>query len=202
MGIIKIAVGLLKLAKFIRLVPQPVVYGFLNGLAIIIFLSQIEQFKTLSGSWLSGTPLILMLVLVIISSLIMYSLPRFTKKVPSGLIAIIAVTLINLIFNLHTKTIGDIASITSGLPSFHIPMVAINLESLSIVLPYAVLMASVVLIETLLTVNVVDEMINTRGRANKESVAQGIANSICGLFQGMGGCAMIVKQWLILNLAD
>lgn len=199
MGIIQILVGLLKLAKFIRLVPQPVVYGFLNGLAIIIFISQIEQFKTHTGAWLSGTPLILMLVLVIISSLIMYCLPRFTKKVPSGLIAIIAVTLINLIFNLHTKTIGDIASISSGLPSFHIPMVPINLETISIVLPYAILMASVGLIETLLTVNVVDEMTNTRGRANKESVAQGIANSICGLFQGMGGCAMIGQTMVNLE---
>ncbi len=199
MGIIQILVGVFKLAKFIRLVPQPVVYGFLNGLAIIIFLSQLEQFKTPTGIWLSGMPLILMLSLVIISSLIMYFMPKFTKKVPSGLVAIIIVTLINLIFNFHTKTIGDIASISAGLPSFHIPMVPITMESIGIVLPYAILMASVGLIETLLTVNVVDEMTNTRGRANRESIAQGIANSFCGFFQGMGGCAMIGQTMVNLE---
>ena len=199
MGLIQILVGALKLAKFIRLVPQPVIYGFLNGLAIIIFLSQIEQFKTPSGTWLSGLPLIFMLVLVVISSLIMYFLPKLTKKVPSGLVAIITVTLINLIFNLKTKTIGDIASIASGLPKFHIPMVPITFQSISIVLPYAILMAAVGLIETLLTVNVVDEMTNTRGRANKESVAQGIANTFCGFFHGMGGCAMIGQTMVNLQ---
>ena len=199
MGIIQILVGVFKLAKFIRLVPQPVVYGFLNGLAITLFLSQLEQFKTPTGIWLSGMPLILMLSLVIISSLIMYFMPKFTKKVPSGLVAIIIVTLINLIFNFHTKTIGDIASISAGLPSFHIPMVPITMESIGIVLPYAILMASVGLIETLLTVNVVDEMTNTRGRANRESIAQGIANSFCGFFQGMGGCAMIGQTMVNLE---
>ena len=126
MGIIQILVGVFKLAKFIRLVPQPVIYGFLNGLAIIIFLSQFNQFKTPSGDWLTGFPLILMLILVAISAAIMYFLPKFTNKVPSGLVAIVVVSLINFIFALHTKTIGDIASISQGLPSFHIPMVPIT----------------------------------------------------------------------------
>ena len=191
MGIIQILVGVFKLAKFIRLVPQPVIYGFLNGLAIIIFLSQFEQFKTASGAWLTGTPLILMVVLVAISAGIMYFLPKITNKIPGGLVAILVVSLINLVFMLNTKTIGDIASISAGLPAFHIPVAPLTLETLTIVLPYAILMAAVALIETLLTVNVVDEMTNTRGRANRESVAQGIANTVCGFFQGMGGCAMV-----------
>lgn len=199
MGIIQILVGVFKLAKFIRLVPQPVIYGFLNGLAIIIFTSQFTQFRTSSGAWLSGMPLVIMIVLVVLSMLIMYLLPRYTKKVPSALISIIVVSIISFVFGLHTKTIGDIASIGAGLPSFHIPMVPISLESISIVLPYAILMASVGLIETLLTLNVVDEMTNTRGRANKESIGQGIANSVCGLFQGMGGCAMIGQTMINLE---
>lgn len=199
MGIIQILVGYFKLAKFIRLVPQPVVYGFLNGLAIIIFLSQFNQFKTAAGAWLSGTLLIIMLILVGISAAIMYFLPRFTNKVPSGLVAIVVVAVINFVFMLNTKTIGDIASISSGLPSFHIPMVPLTFESLAIVLPYAILMASVGLIETLLTVNVVDEMTNTRGRANRESIGQGVANLLCGFFQGMGGCAMVGQTMVNLE---
>ena len=199
MGIIQILVGVFKLAKFIRLVPQPVVYGFLNGLAIIIFLSQFNQFKTSTGAWLSGSSLVIMLVLVAVSALIMYFLPRYTKKVPSGLVAIVTVSVINFVFALNTKTIGDIASIAQGLPAFHIPMVPITLESLSIVFPYALVMAAVGLIETLLTVNVVDEMTDTRGKTNRESVGQGLANIVCGFFQGMGGCAMIGQTMVNLE---
>ena len=199
MGIIQILVGVFKLAKFIRLVPQPVIYGFLNGLAIIIFLSQFEQFKTASGAWLTGTPLVLMVALVVISAGIMYFLPKITNKIPGGLVAILVVSLINLVFMLNTKTIGDIASISAGFPAFHIPVAPLTLETLTIVLPYAILMAAVALIETLLTVNVVDEMTNTRGRANRESVAQGIANTVCGFFQGMGGCAMVGQTMVNLE---
>ncbi|MBR3140034.1 MAG: SulP family inorganic anion transporter [Methanobrevibacter sp.] len=199
MGIIQILVGVFKLTKFIRLVPQPVIYGFLNGLAIIIFLSQFEQFKTASGAWLTGTPLVLMVALVVISAGIMYFLPKITNKIPGGLVAILVVSLINLVFMLNTKTIGDIASISAGFPAFHIPVAPLTLETLTIVLPYAILMAAVALIETLLTVNVVDEMTNTRGRANRESVAQGIANTVCGFFQGMGGCAMVGQTMVNLE---
>ena len=191
MGLIQILVGVFKLAKFIRLVPQSVVYGFLNGLAIIIFISQFNQFKLANGTWLMGMPLMIMLFLVALSMLIMYFLPKFTKKVPSALISIIVITLVSIMFGIHTKTIGDIANISAGLPSFHIPMVPITVESLTIVLPYSLIMASVGLIETLLTLNVVDEMTETRGRANRESIGQGISNAVCGFFQGMGGCAMI-----------
>ena len=140
-----------------------------------------------------------MLILVAISAGLMYLLPKITNKVPSGLVAILVVSAINLVFSLNTKTIGDIASISQGLPAFHIPMVPLSIDSLIIVLPYAVLMAAVGLIETLLTVNVVDEMTNTRGRANRESVGQGIANVVCGFFQGMGGCAMVGQTMVNLE---
>ena len=199
MGLIQILVGVFKLAKFIRLVPQSVVFGFLNGLAIVIFISQFNQFKLSNGAWMSGFPLMIMIVLVLISMAIMYFLPKLTKKVPSALVSIIIVSAITLIFKIHTKTIGDIASIQSGLPAFHIPMVPITVESISVVLPYAIIMASVGLIETLLTLNVVDEMTDTRGKPNRESVAQGIANSFCGFFQGMGGCAMIGQTMVNLE---
>ena len=199
MGLIQILVGIFKLAKFIRLVPQSVVFGFLNGLAILIFISQFNQFKLSNGAWITGMPLIIMVILVAISMIIMYFLPKLTNKVPSALISIIVVTVISVALGLHTKTIGDIASVTAGLPAFHIPMVPITLESISIVLPYAIIMASVGLIETLLTLNVVDEMTNTRGKPNRESIAQGIANSFCGFFQGMGGCAMIGQTMVNLE---
>lgn len=199
MGIIQIIVGLLKLPKFIRLVPQSVVYGFLNGLAIIIFLSQFNQFKLSNGSWIEGYPLLIMIILVIISMIIMYFLPKFTKKVPSALISILVTTVLTIIIGFKTKTIGDIASVSAGLPSFHIPMVPITPESIMIVLPYAILMAAVGLIETLLTLNVVDEITETRGKANRESIGQGIANTFCGFFQGMGGCAMIGQTMVNLE---
>lgn len=199
MGIIEILIGVFKLAKFIRLVPKPVVYGFLNGLAIIIFLSQFEQLKTATGSWISGTPLIIMVIFIILSMVIVYIMPKFTKKILSALVAILGVSIITTVLGISTKTLGDIASISGSIPIFSIPSVPFTLETFVIVLPYAVLMAAVGLIETLLTVNVVDEMTNTRGKANRESIAQGIANSVCGFFQGMGGCAMVGQTMINLN---
>lgn len=199
MGIIEILIGVFKLAKFIRLVPKPVVYGFLNGLAIVIFLSQFEQLKTPSGSWITGIPLVIMIIFIILSMLIVYLMPKFTKKVPSALVAILGVSLISGILGVSTKTLGDISSISGSLPALHIPSVPLTLETFSIVLPYSILMASVGLIETLLTVNVVDEMTKSRGKANRESVAQGIANFICGFFQGMGGCAMVGQTMININ---
>ncbi len=173
--------------------------GILAFFKARLFKSQFNQFKTATGVWLTGTPLVVMLVLVAISAGIMYFLPKITNKIPSGLVAIFVVSAINFIFALNTKTIGDIASISQGLPAFHIPIVPLTFESLIIVLPYAVLMAAVGLIETLLTVNVVDEMTNTRGRANRESIGQGIANTVCGFFQGMGGCAMVGQTMVNLE---
>lgn len=199
MGIIQIVIGALKLGKFIRLVPQPVVFGFLNGLAIVIFLSQFNQFYTDSGQLLSGMNMVFMISLVVIAMIIIYILPKFTKAVPSSLVAIVVVTLLSLVIAVPTKTIGDLSSIAGGLPQFHIPMVPVNLETISIVLPYSIVMALVGLIESLLTLEVVDEMTNTRGKPNRETYAQGIANTICGFFSGMGGCAMIGQSIVNIN---
>lgn len=200
MGLIQIIIGILKLGKFMRLVPKPVIYGFLNGLAIVIFLSQIAQFKTPSGDWLTGSALAIMIFFVILGMVIIHFLPKYTKKIPSSLIAIIVISIITISLQIPTKTVGDIASIAGGLPTFHIPLVPINLETIIIILPYSIIMALVGLIESLLTLNVIDEMTETRGKSNKESIAQGIANTICGLFGGMGGCAMIGQS--IINISS
>lgn len=193
-GIIQIVVGVLKLGKLIRLVPHPVMFGFVNGLAVIIFLSQLDQFKTVVDGetvWLSGQPFYLMLGLVGLTIAIMVLLPRLTKAVPSSLVAIIVIFLIVVGFNIDTKTVGDIASISGGFPPFHIPDVPFAFETLKIIFPYAAIMAGVGLIESLLTLNLIDEITETRGRSNKECVAQGSANILSGFFFGMGGCAMI-----------
>ena len=201
-GVLQISVGVLKLGKLIRLVPHPVMFGFVNGLAIIIFLAQLDQFKTVSNGnmvWLTGQPLYLMLGLVGLTIAIMVFLPRLTKAVPSSLVAIIAIFLIVVGFNIDTKTVGDIASISGGFPPFHIPLVPFNLETLQIIFPYAAIMAGVGLIESLLTLNLIDEITETRGRGNKECVAQGSANILSGLFFGMGGCAMIGQS--LINIS-
>lgn len=193
-GLIQVIVGLLKLGKLIRLVPHPVMFGFVNGLAVIIFMSQLDQFKMeVNGEmiWLTGQPLYMMLGLVGMTIAIMVFLPRLTKAVPSSLVAILAVFCIVVGFGLETKTVGDIASIQGGFPPFHIPGVPFTLETLQVIFPYAAIMAGVGLIESLLTLNLVDEITGTRGRGNKECVAQGSANIMSGFFFGMGGCAMI-----------
>ncbi|MDI6723773.1 MAG: SulP family inorganic anion transporter [Methanobacterium sp.] len=200
MGLIQMAIGFLKLGKFIRLVPQAVMFGFLNGLAIVIFTSQFAQFQTADGGWLTGPALWIMLGFAALSMAIIHFLPKFTKAVPGSLAAIVAVSAITIGLQIPTKTVGDIASIAGGLPSFHIPMIPLNLETLYIILPYSIIMALVGLIESLLTLNVIDEMTETRGRGNKESVAQGVANTVCGFFGGMGGCAMIGQS--IINITS
>ena len=201
-GLLQIAVGIFKLAKFIRLVPQSVMYGFVNGLAVIIFMAQIQQFKisnATGAAWLSGTPLWTMLGLVIVTVLVVISFPKLTKAVPASLVAIIVVFLIVLGFGIETKTVKDIASISGSFPPFHIPSVPFNLEMLKIIFPYSLVMAGVGLIESLLTLNIVDEITGTRGRGNKESVAQGAANVVNGFFTGMGGCAMIAQTFVNLS---
>jgi sulfate permease, SulP family len=202
-GLIQIVVGLLKLGKLIRLVPHPVMFGFVNGLAIVIFMSQLDQFKTIVNGekvWLSGDPLYLMLGLVGLTIAIMVFLPRLTKAVPASLVAIIVVFLIVIGFNIDTRTVGDIASISGGFPPFHVPVVPFNLETLQIIFPYAAIVAGVGLIESLLTLNLIDEITETRGRGNKECVAQGGANILSGLFSGMGGCAMIGQS--LINISS
>ncbi|WP_114749330.1 SulP family inorganic anion transporter [Pleomorphovibrio marinus] len=203
MGLIQILVGVLKLGKLIRLVPHPVMFGFVNGLAIIIFMSQFDQFKvsTPDGglSWMSGTPLLLMLGLVVLTMVIIKFLPKLTTAVPSALVAILTVSLIVIFGNIDTRTVGDLASISGGLPEFHLPMVPINWETIMIILPYSAIMAGVGLIESLLTLTLVDEITETRGSGNKECVAQGVANLTTGFFGGMGGCAMIGQSLINVN---
>ena len=196
MGLLQIGVGLLRLGKFIRLVPQSVVFGFVNGLAIIIFMAQLEQFKLADAGggearWLTGSSLGLMLGLVLLTMAIVYFLPRLTKAVPSSLVAILVVSALVIFGHLPTKSVGDIASIRGGLPLPHWPTIPLSWATLRLILPYSVIMALVGLTESLLTLTVVDELTDTRGRGNKDCVAQGLANVASGLTGGMGGCAMI-----------
>lgn len=202
-GIIQVLVGFLKLGKFIRLVPHPVMFGFVNGLAIIIFMSQLDQFKIIENgdkSWMTGEPLFTMLGLVGLAIAIIIILPKFTKAVPSSLAAILVVFAVVVGFDINTTTVGDIASISGGFPPFHIPAVPFNFETLQIIFPYAAIMAAVGLIESLLTLNLVDQITETRGRGNKECVAQGTGNILSGLFFGMGGCAMIGQS--LINISS
>ncbi|MCB0374139.1 MAG: SulP family inorganic anion transporter, partial [Muricauda sp.] len=190
-GIMQMLAGVLRLGKLMRLVPHPVIFGFVNGLAIIIFMSQIDQFKTVDGEWLSGSTLFIFLGLVLLTMLIIWGLPKLTKVVPASLAAILMVFGIVFFLGLDTRTIGDIASIQGTFPPFHIPDLPFTWETLQIIFPYAAVVAGVGLIESLLTLNIVDEITETRGRGNKEAVAQGTANILSGFFSGMGGCAMI-----------
>lgn len=204
MGLIQILIGVLRMGKFIRLVPHPVIFGFLNGLAIVIFMSQFEQFKITGpggvSQWLSGSSLFLMLALVAATMAIIHFLPKLTKAVPSSLVALLTVSAVVIFGGIQTKTVGDIASIAGGFPEFHIPSIPLNWETLQIIFPYSLVMALVGIIESLLTLSVIDEMTETRGRGNKECVAQGVANVTTGFFGGMGGCAMIGQS--IINVSS
>lgn len=199
-GVFQLMAGILRLGKFIRLVPQPVIFGFVNGLAIIIFMSQLNEFKDASGQWMSGMPLGILLGLVLLTMAIIYGLPKFTKAIPAALTAILVIFGLVTFFGIDTKTVGDIASISGGFPPFHLPNVPMTLETLFLVFPYAAIVAGVGLIESLLTLNIVDEITQTRGRGNKESLAQGMANILSGLFSGMGGCAMIGQS--LINVSN
>ncbi|ROH97485.1 SulP family inorganic anion transporter [Chryseobacterium daecheongense] len=202
-GIIQMMVGICKFGKFVRLIPQPVMYGFLNGLAVIIFMAQIEQFKITDSNgvsrWIQGTSLYIMGGLTAVTIAIVYFFPKITKAVPASLIAILIVFAIVFGFNIQTKTVADIAHISGNLPAFHIPQIPFSLDTLKIIFPYALVMAGVGLIESLLTLSMVDEITDTKGSANKESVAQGIANITNGFFGGMGGCAMVAQTLVNLN---
>lgn len=190
-GILQMLAGILRLGKLMRLVPHPVIFGFVNGLAVIIFMSQMSQFKTVDGEWLSGSTLFIFLGLVLLTMVVIWGLPKLTKVIPASLAAILLVFGIVFFFGLDTRTIGDIASIQGTFPPFHIPDLPFTWETLQIIFPFAAIMAGVGLIESLLTLNIVDEITETRGRGNKEAVAQGTANILSGFFSGMGGCAMI-----------
>lgn len=199
-GILQMIAGFLKLGKLMRLVPQPVIFGFVNGLAIVIFMSQLVSFQDNTGNWLEGESLYVLLGLVLLTMLLIWGLPKISKAIPASLIAILSVFGIVLAFGIDTKTVGDIASIEGTFPPFHIPDVPFNLEMLSVIFPYAAIVAGVGLIESLLTLNIIDEITETRGRGNKEAVAQGVANVMSGLFSGMGGCAMIGQS--LINISS
>ena len=198
-GIIQIVFGLLRMGKFIRLVPHPVFLGFVNGLAIVIFLSQVKQFKV-GGEWITGTPLALMLVIVAITMMIIHFLPKLTRAVPSTLVAIVIGTLAVLFLGLDTRTVGDIAPIGGVFPPFHLPDVPLSIDMLKIVFPYAIVMALVGLIESLLTLNLIDDLTETTGQPNRECIGQGVANTVTGFFGGMGGCAMIGQS--LINVSN
>jgi SulP family sulfate permease len=179
-------------------------YGFVNGLAIVIFLSQLGQFKTTDAEgvshWMTGTMLYMMTGLVILTMLLIWGIPKITRAIPSSLIAILIISALVIGFGIDTRTIGDIASIKGGFPPFHIPSVQYNMETLAIIFPYALVVAGVGLIESLLTLNLVDELTQSRGRGNKEAVALGAANITSGFFSGMGGCAMIGQS--LINISS
>ena len=199
-GLIQISAGLLRLGKFIRLVPHPVIFGFVNGLAIIIFLSQLDQFKDATGQWLTGSSLYILAGLSLLTMLIIWGLPKLTRAIPASLAAIVTVFALVFFLDIDTKTVGDMASIQGGFPPFHLPSIPFNWETLSVIFPYAAIVAGVGLIESLLTLNIVDEMTETRGQSNREAVAQGAANVLSGFFSGMGGCAMIGQS--LINVSN
>ena len=207
MGILQLGAGIFRLGKFIRLVPHPVMLGFVNGLAIVIFLAQLSQFQVpgtaeasghgmAGGEWMSGWPLVLMLGLVALTMAIIWGMPKLTKVIPAPLAGIGIVAAIVIGFGLDVPRVGDLASIEGGLPAFHVPMVPLSLETLEIIFPYALILAAIGLIESLLTLNLVGEMTNKRGGASQECVAQGAANVVTGFFGGMGGCAMIGQSMI------
>jgi len=203
-GLIQMCAGFLKLGKFIRLVPHSVMFGFVNGLAIVIFLAQLTSFKVTGSEghqqWMVGEQLYVMLGLVGLTMIIIWGLPKLTKAIPASLAAILTITAIVLGLGIDTRTVGDISSIKGGFPPFHLPDIPFTLETLGIILPYAFIVAGVVLIESLLTLNLIDEITETRGKSNREAVAQGLANTVTGLFSGMGGCAMIGQS--LINISS
>ncbi|QNB05568.1 SulP family inorganic anion transporter [Herbaspirillum frisingense] len=201
-GLIMLAFGALRLGKLVRMVPHPVMLGFVNGLAIVIALSQLEHFRTSTPSgpqWLQGTSLWIMIGLTLATMLVVWLLPRVTKAIPPALAAILGVGVLTYVSGLHTRTLGDMAQIAGGLPPLHLPSVPLTLETLRIIGPYAVLMAIVGLLETLLTFNLTDEITASRGQPNRECLALGAANVVSGLFGGMGGCAMIGQTMINLG---
>ena len=198
-GLIMMAFGLLRLGKLVRMVPHPVMLGFVNGLAIIIAMAQLEHFKQ-DGQWLTGTPLYVMAGLVALTMLVVYGLPRLTKVAPPALVAILGVGLAVYLLGLPTRTLGDMAHIAGGWPSFSLPQIPWTFDTLRIIAPYAFLMAMVGLLETLLTLNLTDEITESRGYPDRECVALGAANMVSGAFGGMGGCAMIGQT--VVNLSS
>ena len=200
MGILQLIAGALRWGKFIRMIPHPVMLGFVNGLAIVIGLAQLEQFKIIDGdgtkTWMEGSLLYTTLALIALTMALIWITPKLTKFIPAPLLAIGVVTFAVIGFDIDVPRIGDLASMAGGLPSFAIPMVPLTLETLTIIAPYALILAAIGLIESLLTLNLVGDMTEQRGGASQECLAQGTANLITGFFGGMGGCAMIGQSMI------
>ena len=200
MGILQLLAGIFRLGKFIRMVPQPVMLGFVNGLAIVIGLSQLHQFQILnldgSFTWMSGDILIQSLIFVFLTMLIIWYLPKVTKIIPSTLAAILFVTVLVIWLDIPIPRVGNLASVAGGLPVFSIPTIPLNIETFLIIFPYALILSAIGLIESLLTLNLVGELTNKRGGASQECLAQGFANTVTGFFGGMGGCAMIGQSMI------
>ena len=202
-GTIQISAGVFRLGKFVRMIPRSVMMGFVNGLAIVIFLSQLGMFKK-NDSWITGVELYTMIGLVALTMAIMVVLPLITKKIPAALTAILAVSMLAIFGHLDTETVrsfiqangGD--GIQAGLPTFQVPLIAFSLETLVFIAPYALILAAIGLIESLMTLNLIDELTDSHGSGNRECVAQGAANVVNGFFGGMGGCAMIGQS--IINI--
>ena len=200
MGILQLIAGALRWGKFIRMIPHPVMLGFVNGLAIVIGLAQLEQFKIIDGdgtkTWMEGSLLYTTLALIALTMALIWITPKLTKFIPAPLLAIGVVTFAVIGFDIDVPRIGDLASMAGGLPSFAIPMVPLTLETLTIIAPYALILAAIGLIESLLTLNLVGDMTEQRGGASQECLAQGTANLVTGFFGGMGGCAMIGQSMI------
>ncbi len=203
-GILEILVGVFRLGKLIRILPKSVMIGFVNGLAIVIFLAQLQQFKVHAGAdtyWLTGYALYLMIGLILVAMAVTHFLPKFTKRIPAALVAILVVSAIVHLFHIDTRVVSDMmgGSQAAGLPTFawlHVPW---NFTTLKIIVPYAITLCIIALSESLMTLSLIDEMTHTRGRANKECIAQGIANVVSGFFKGMGGCAMLGQSMINTN---
>jgi SulP family sulfate permease len=202
MGILQLIAGVFKLGKFIRMVPQSVMLGFVNGLAIVIGISQLSQFKKIdsfgNSVWIEGDMLMYSIIFVVLTMYIIWLIPKITKVLPSTLVGILFTTILVLALKIDIPSVGDLASVKGGLPNFSVPSVPINIETLKIIFPYAFILASIGLIESLLTLNLVGEITNKRGGASQECLAQGLANTVTGFFGGMGGCAMIGQS--IINV--
>lgn len=206
-GVIQLLAGALRLGKFIRLVPEAVMFGFVNGLAIVIFLAQRASFQhhvqLSSGEWvthwMTGSELYVMAGLVALTMGVIWLLPKLTRAFPAPLAGILVVSAVVIGLGLESRSVGDLASIAGGLPALHVPQVPLTLETLQIILPFAVIMAAVGLIESLMTLTLIDEMTETRGHSNRECLALGGANLVNGLFGGMGGCAMIGQSVINVN---
>jgi len=200
MGFFQLFAGVMRWGKFIRMVPKPVMLGFVNGLAIVIALAQVKQFRTINEAgaeqWLSGNPLYLTVFLVVITMAIIWAASKITKVIPAALAGMVIVTIITLVLDLDVQYVGDLASLAGGLPELRMPVVPVSTDTLAIILPYAFILAAIGLIESLLTLNLVGEITNQRGGASQECVAQGTANIITGFFGGMGGCAMIGQSMI------